>query len=689
MKSVVRIFIFLMVLLIIYPSFISAQVRQKVPVSKEVNKWITSSFAKGKIPPFSFVYEGKASSDFIRKWKHTIKQEESDDPQVIRYDVTYLDPAGELQVNCHITGFKEFQTVEWIINFKNTSSRNSGTIEQVKVLDYTAEDSGKGTSTLHYAEGSYGSRNDFRPLSSTLQEGETVHLEPQGGRSSDHTAFPFFNIELSDGKGMIAAVGWTGTWYADITRQEAAVSLSAGMQQMKLYLYPGESIRTPRICLLFWENKDRMYGHNSFRRFLLAHHSRQIDGHFAEYPLAAGFDWGDPWPCNEYGCLTEEFAIALIQRYQLFGIVPEVFWLDAGWYTGSGGPSETTNWSTVVGNWTVDKTRFPNGLKPVSDAVHRVGAKFMVWFEPERVIAGTQLATQFPEWMLKNPGDNTTFLFDLGNKDACQWLSQYIGDFIEENGIDYYRQDFNMHCRSYWDSNDEPGRTGIKEIRHIEGLYAFWDYLLDRFPNLLIDNCAAGGRRLDLETISRSAPLWRTDYQYGEANGYQCHTYGLNFFLPLHGTGLYGTDNYNFRSSLGSATVINWEITSNRGSIPEMQRVIAEYKKIRPYFYEDYYPLTGIEGLTGDEIWMAYQLNKPSDRSGIVVAFRRKDNKQNSRLVQLKGLDPDTSYQVKNENNGQVITKNGRELMEGLTLEIGEAPGSLLLKYNPAENLGD
>lgn len=32
------------------------------------------------------------------------------------------------------------------------------------------------------------------------------------------------------------------------------------------------------------------------------------------------------------------------------------------------------------------------------------------------------------------------------------------------------------------------------EIRYIEGLYAYWDYLPDCFPNLLIDNCASGGQ---------------------------------------------------------------------------------------------------------------------------------------------------------------------------------------------------
>ena len=81
----------------------------------------------------------------------------------------------------------------------------------------------------------------------------------------------------------------------------------------------------------------------------------------------------------------------------------------------------------------------------------------------------------------------------------------------------------------------------MSEIRHIEGLYRFWDYLLARFPNMVIDNCASGGRRLDLETTSRSIPLWRTDYNYGEPNGYQNHTHSLNMFLPLNGTGTYTT----------------------------------------------------------------------------------------------------------------------------------------------------
>ena len=450
------------------------------------------------------------------------------------------------------------------------------------------------------------------------------------------------------------------------------------MKHMDLHLYPGEAIRTPLVAMLFWQGDDYMAGNNTFRRFILAHHTRKPTKELGSYsPINGGLDWGDPAPCNEYGCLTEEFAVGLIKRYKMFGLLPESIWLDAGWYEGAGGPEGT--WWKSVGSWYADKERFPRGLKPLSDAAHSIGARFLVWFEPERAFDGSRLTKEHPEWLLKVGAGNN--LLDLGNKEALEWVCNHIGDFIEENGIDTYRQDFNMAINPYWEKFDEPGRIGMKEIRHIEGLYAFWDYLIDRFPNIMIDNCASGGRRIDLETTSRSIPLWRTDYNYGEVNGYQCHTYALNFFLPLHGTGTYGTGAYSLRSSMSSATGLNWESTTQRVTIAEMQNALNEIKSLRPYFLEDFYPLTGLQDHTPDNVWLAYQLNRPSDDTGIVMAFRRKDNQQSEIEVKLRGLLPDATYEVTNADSGEVITATGSDLMQSLKLKLEQPYSSLLLKY--------
>jgi alpha-galactosidase len=89
-----------------------------------------------------------------------------------------------------------------------------------------------------------------------------------------------------------------------------------------------------------------------------------------------------------------------------------------------------------------------------------------------------------------------------------------------------------MEPLTYWRSADAPARQGITELRHVTGYLAYWDELRRRHPDMLIDSCASGGRRNDLETMRRAVPLWRSDYAY-EATGHQCMMYGLSLWLPL------------------------------------------------------------------------------------------------------------------------------------------------------------
>ncbi len=646
-------------------------------------QWVVQNFTKGKIPPFSFVYNGKKSDEFISEWQFKAELLKPSEPNCEDFLFTYTDTQSGLCIKCIVTCFNDFPAVEWVLKFSNSSAKNSPIIEKGAVIDFSFAAAEKGNYTLHHNRGSDAQRNDFQPIDEKLKVGKSVYMTPAGGRSSDNTGFPFFNIEMPGQQGIIVAIGWTGKWYANVLQtDDKTVSLRSGMEKMQLSLNPAEEIRTPKISLLFWKGADRMVGHNQFRQFVLAHHSRKLKGKYAQYPLSGSFDYGDPEPCGEYNCLTEEFAVALVKRYQQFRVLPEVFWLDAGWYTGCGWDKAKGGWWQNVGNWTVDKERFPNGLKPVSDAVHATGSKFMVWFEPERVSPGSMIDREHPEWLIKLK-DNENYLFDLGNKEALAWLTKLIGDLIQSEGIDNYRQDFNFDPMPYWESNDKPGRIGISEIRHIEGLYAFWDGLLTRFPNLLLDNCASGGRRLDLETTSRSAPLWRTDYQYGEPNGYQCHTYGLNFYLPIHGTAIYKTDNYTFRSGLGATAVMNWEVTGKASEpIPAIQKRIEDYKRLRTYFYSDYYPLTESRNNTGDNVWLAYQLNRPTQKDGIIVAFRRGGANSESIVVKLSGVESDATYELFFEDYGLRIPKKGREMMDGIELSIPQKPASLLVSYH-------
>lgn len=690
----------LVLALLLCPLVSHAQTTVRLDGTPDVAEWIAARFAKGKQPPFSFVYNGIPSSEFLTRWQYEKEKIASPDPQTVRERHIYTDPATGLKVECDVTGFKDFHAVEWVLHFTNTSQTDTPILERNDVADLTFTNRTPGTFSLLSARGSVGSRADFMVSQRELSADSTIRLAPQGGRSSDCTAFPMFNLIAPNGRqGVMAAIGWSGGWQAALTggtsapianRQAvrsgnvtapgtgSALTLQTGMERFRLYLKPGERIRTPLVSLMFWNGDNLMTGQNKFRRFLLAHHSRQLDGKFAEYPYASGFALPGPEPCTENGCLTEEMAIAMARRHKQFNLVPEVFWLDAGWYTDSGAP--VYDWCDCVGTWTPDTTRFPNGLRPLSDEAHRLGARFLLWFEPERVSRGSWLAREHQPWLLHTPRRNSALL-DLGNPEALEWLCTHVGDMIEREGIDIYRQDFNHPPKPFWEDNEQPDRIGMTEIRHIEGLYTYWDYLLSRFPRLLIDNCAAGGRRIDLETLSRSAPLWRTDYPYGEVTGYQSHTYGLNFFLPQHGTGMWETDDYSTRSSLGAAVVATWDLSTRKLKVADIQRAIANFKKYRPYYYEDYYPLTGIIDTQSDSIWLAYQMHRPSDNSGIVVAFRRPEAVSDRITVRLSGIDPAAAYDVYNDNTGLTLRMDGRQLLDGLMLQIPQKRGSLLLHY--------
>ena len=652
----------------------SAERNAKSTNSVIVHQWVIQHFSKGKLPPFSFVYAGKNSDSFIKGWKFQSEPLKSEDPDVTESKYTYTDPQSGLAVKCFVTGFKDFPAVEWVLKFENTSATNTPVIEKANVINYTFNSKEKGEFILHHAHGSNAERTDFQPIDEGMEVGKSIYMTPTGGRSSDNTAFPFFNLEMPGHQGVMVAVGWTGKWFADLVQTDSkSVSLKSGMEKLKLTLLPKEEIRTPKISLLFWNGEDRMTGHNEFRKFVLLHHSRKIEGKHVELPFATFLAREGPPPCNEHTCSTESFSVALIKRHQQFGIVPEVFWLDAGWYKCDG------SWPNV-GNWSPNTENFPNGFKPVTDAAHEVGSKFLLWFEPERVTKGTLFANQNPDWLINVKGNGNS-LFNLGNPEARVWLTNYITDFLKKEGVDYYRQDFNFDPMPYWEANDKPDRIGISEIRHIEGLYAFWDTLLKRFPNLIIDNCASGGRRIDLETISRSSPLWRTDYQYGEPEGAQCHTYGLNFYLPLHGTGNFTISPYHFRSSMSSSMVINWDINSREHSQPELQRYFREFQRLRPYYYGDYYPLTATENMTKDNVSLAYQLNRPDQNDGVIMGFRRKNCETESVMVKLRGIDSKMSYELTDEDSQVKTTVTGGKLMNGYELILKNKPGSVLIWY--------
>jgi alpha-galactosidase len=282
-------------------------------------------------------------------------------------------------------------------------------------------------------------------------------------------------------------------------------------------------------------------------------------------------------------------------------------------------------------------------------------------------------------------------LFNLGNPQARQFLTDFISSKIEEFGLDCYRQDFNIAPLEFWRAADPPDRQGMTEIRSVEGLYAFWDELLRRHPNLVIDICASGGRQIDLETMTRCLPLWRTDFP-NDNTGKQCHTYGLLYWVPLNATtagNLASASDYDVRSSMSSGLQFGLlanddtpQARKDYSNFPfeRVKRILEQQRAVEKYFYGDYYPLC--EYSQAEDAWMAYQLDLPEEKEGLVVVLKRPASPYTKAIFPLRALREDASYEITNLDTGQRTTLLGGQLMsQGLELFLLKKPNSALLRY--------
>ncbi|MBM4041336.1 MAG: alpha-galactosidase, partial [Planctomycetes bacterium] len=427
---------------------------------------------------------------------------------------------------------------------------------------------------------------------------------------------------------------------------------------------------------------DWIRAQNLWRRWMMAHSMPKPGGKLPPPQFVAASSRA----YNEMIDANTENQIMFINRFLEEGLKLDYWWMDAGWYI------QQKGWPQV-GTWEVDPKRFPKGFKPISDHAHAKGLGILVWFEPERVADGTWLAEKHPEWLLGKPGGNR--LLNLGNDEARKWLTDHVDKLLTEQGIDLYRQDFNFDPLGYWRANDPPDRQGITEIKHVTGYLAYWDELRRRHPNMLIDSCASGGRRNDLETMRRAVPLWRSDYAF-EATGHQGMTYGLSFWLPYHGTGTVACDNapyygggktpvqpYAFWSNAAPSLGCGIDLRVRDIDYEKLRKLVAQWRAISKHYYGDFYPLTSYTLDNG--VWMAWQFDGPAAGEGVVQAFRRPDSPYLTAQFRLRGLDPAADYTVTNLDDGKPAKLPGRQLLDGgLLVTIPERPGVAILTYKPA-----
>ena len=413
---------------------------------EQARQWMAARFETGHGaedvgPFFSFTYGGKPSTELLKTWKLERASRRLDDQRTER-TLAFTDPKTGLVVRCRRRRVQRFSDRRMDAALQERGNRRharSLPTSRPSMPPSSARATASSPCTRSRAT------RAWPTVFSRFQNGSARRLRnklrPVGGRPTNGAA-PYWNFETA-GKGFIVALGWPGQWAAQFDRDDGkTLRIRAGQELTHFKLHPGEEVRSPLVALQFYCG-DWIRGQNLWRRWMVAHNIPRPGGKLV--PTHYGACWSnDLHP-------RADTEMAILNGYLREKIPLGFYFIDAGWY-----PSKR-DWWTDAGTWEVDKERFPKGIREVSDLAHANGMKFVLWFEPERAGPGTWLSENHPEWIL---GGRSGGLVNLGNRDAWKWIVDRIDSLIKSEGVDVYRQDFNIDPLGYWRGADAAGPAG-------------------------------------------------------------------------------------------------------------------------------------------------------------------------------------------------------------------------------------
>ena len=429
-------------------------------------------------------------------------------------------------------------------------------------------------------------------------------------------------------------------------------------------LDPGESFTTPEALHLF---SDAGLGRMShlFHDFI---RERILPERFRDTPRPT---YLNTWE-SAYFDVSEDKVLALADTAVEVGV--DMLVLDDGWFEGR--RDDTSS----LGDWTADSGRFPSGIPALAAKVKAKGLKFGLWFEPEMVSPRSALFEAHPDWILHVPGRTPSLgrnqlTLDLTRAEVRDHICGQLDAILSCGDIDYVKWDMNRNMTEVGTAALPPGRQGEVAHRYMLGLYDLLERLTAAYPEVLFENCASGGNRMDLGMLSFFPQTWTSDLC--DPVGRLSIINGASLYLPLDGLAAYVGPSPNHQN--GRATSIQTRFLAGAFNAPrglslaeadieadmdELRRWMTFAKATSPDMLGGRFDRLVQDGnevcwqyttADGSRVWVAcfHILSKPN------APFRR---------ARLRGLDPLADYSLW-EDGGVTDTFRGDALMRsGLPL---------------------
>ncbi|MCR4603229.1 MAG: alpha-galactosidase [Prevotella sp.] len=571
------------------------------------------------------------------------------------------------------------------------------THQEKKAITLKRFDSGhlvlrQGNVWLTHLHGNWAAETE--PTMEPVTQGMKTIRNTDGARNS-HLDAPEIMLSLDGrpqeltGRTIGMALCWSGNYELrvnTISHKEHHVYAGIDPNQSEYVLEPKETFDTPHLAIAFSEE-----GQSGVSRIF--HDWARKEG-----MLHRGMQTGDillnSWE-GIYLDITEEKIIKMMDDIASFG--GELFVMDDGWF-GDKYPRKRDDSS--LGDWVVDRQKLPNGIKALTDAARQRKIKFGIWIEPEMTNTTSELYEQHPDWVLQRPGrelrlgrGGTQLILDMCNPKVQDFVFSVVDNLMTAYPeISYIKWDANAPIQNYGSVYLPKSKQNNINIDYHRGLIKTLKRVREKYPNLVIQDCASGGGRANYGLLPYFDEFWVSDNTDALQRVYM--QYGTSMFFPANAMAqhinhvpYWNTGKrvipIKFRCDVAMSGRLGIELQPKDMTSEERQQCttcFADYKQLRQVVQ------------TGN----LYRLLSPYDRKGVssimytndqhtqaVLFVYKTDNYYDQPLprLTLAGLDANKTYTLSEKNvrvgekpcrlDGKTFT--GRFLMEiGIEVPLWE-----------------
>lgn len=509
-------------------------------------------------------------------------------------------------------------------------------------------------------------------------DNERVYQEAETGRPT-HYVFPYYRLETDQNK-ITTVLSWQGAWFSQFEQAADEVNISMGQKNICAYLEKGEGFRLPLMLIQEYHSDPA----NAWRRFYIDCNMPLVKGERVK-PLLAAFN-------GVCAGLNNDIVRRVKETYDAHGIDYDFWWFDAGWGTDGTGPHSKSGWWYHGVNFEMNFEAFPDGLEWLGKALKREGRDFMLWFEPEVVRTPPEHLEEFfkahpqfkREWFLGTFQKEwcgiilTAQLMDLGNAECLKWLEERIFEVMDRAEANIFRIDFNIPPAQIWAEHDRPDRKGITENHYCAGYLQLLKDIQSRYPGILMDSCASGGGRNDLETLRLMLPLHYTDYQDiapEDTNSFIYMQQVLYRWFPYFKGWINAfcvSDKYAARAAYNPsvALAIRPEEMDDL-DFDKLKEDINEWYGINKAYMGNYYELEKASNNNTDI--KAFMFFNKEENLGFVMVFCPENCTQTAYRAVLQGLEAQKIYSLEDIDTHNVLKMQG-DLLCSQGIELNLAP---------------